>query len=147
MKKQSKLSRTVAASLACVLALSSSPINASAAKAPSWGKTTSTMTVGTKYKFTVKNKPAGGKITFSSSKKTIATVNASGVVTAKKAGKSVIKAVVKNKKKKTVKTLKKTVTVKAKRVVTTPTVKPTNTPAGVPTNTPTVTTVSTVAHR
>ena len=55
MKKQSKLSRTVAASLACVLALSSSPINASAAKAPSWGKTTSTMTVGTKYKFTVKN--------------------------------------------------------------------------------------------
>ncbi len=145
MKKQSKLSRTVAASLACVLALSSSPINASAAKAPSWGKTTSTMTVGTKYKFTVKNKPAGGKITFSSSKKTIATVNASGVVTAKKAGKSVIKAVVKNKKKKTVKTLKKTVTVKAKRVVTTPTVKPTNTPAGVPTNTPTVTAVSTVA--
>lgn len=142
MKKQSKLSRTVAAGLACALVLSSNPIDASAAKAPSWGKTVKTMTVGKKYTFTVKNKPAGGKVSFSSSKKAVATVTAKGVVTAKSKGKTVIKAVVKNKKKKTVKTLKKTVTVNAKRVVAT--AKPTATPTTPTTPTPSTSTTPVV---
>ena len=142
MKKQSKLSRTVAAGLACALVLSSNPIDASAAKAPSWGKTVKTMTVGKKYTFTVKNKPAGGKVSFSSSKKAVATVTAKGVVTAKSKGKTVIKAVVKNKKKKTVKTLKKTVTVNAKSVV--PTAKPTATVTVEPTTSTTPSTTPVV---
>lgn len=141
MKKQSKLSRTVAAGLACALVLSSNPIDASAAKVPSWGKTVKTMTVGKKYTFTVKNKPAGGKVSFSSSKKAVATVTAKGVVTAKSKGKTVIKAVVKNKKKKTVKTLKKTVTVNAKSVVATAKPKPTATVEPTTSTTPVVPTV------
>lgn len=133
---RTKKARTVAALLATTLAVTASPVEASAASTPKWGSTKSTMTVGTSSKFTVKNKPSGGSITFTSSKTSVATVGkTTGKVTAKKAGKTVIKAVVKNKKKKKVKTLSKTVTVKAKSTVT-PTPKVTNTP-GVPTNVPT----------
>lgn len=112
MRKQMKLTRTAAAGLACALVLTSTPVEVSAAKAPAWKATVSKLTVGNSKKFTVKNMPKKGKVVFSSSKSSVASVNKkTGVVKAKKAGKTVIKAVVKNKKNKTVRTLKKTVTI------------------------------------
>lgn len=47
---------------------------------------------GNKASVTVKNKVSGAKVTFSSSKKSVATVNTSGKVTGKKAGTAVITA-------------------------------------------------------
>lgn len=113
MRKQSLLSRAIAAGLACALVMTSSPIDASAAKKPKWKKAAASIVVGKSVTFKVANVPSGGKVTFSSSKKKIATVTKKGKVTAKKVGKTVIKAVIKNKKKKVVKTLKKNLTVKA----------------------------------
>lgn len=113
MRKQSLLSRAIAAGLACALVMTSSPIDASAAKKPKWKKAAASIVVGKSVTFKVANVPSGGKVTFSSSKKKIATVTKKGKVTAKKIGKTVIKAVIKNKKKKVVKTLKKNLTVKA----------------------------------
>lgn len=113
MRKQSLLSRAIAAGLACALVMTSSPVDASAAKKPKWKKAAASIVVGKSVTFKVANVPSGGKVTFSSSKKKIATVTKKGKVTAKKVGKTVIKAVIKNKKKKVVKTLKKNLTVKA----------------------------------
>ena len=131
MKKKSISVKAIAGVLTVTtIVASANPIGVSAASKPAWKATKSSMTVGDKTKFTIKNKPKGGTVTFSSSKKSVATIGkTTGKVTAKKAGKTVIKAVVKNKKKKKVKTLTKKLTVKAK-------VTPTTTPTTVPTATP-----------
>ena len=116
MRKKIVLKRSAALLLAGTMVVNANPVDASAAAKPAWKKAKATMTVGQQTQFTVKNKPAGGSVKFTSSKKAVATVGAkNGLVKAKKAGKTVIKAVVKNKKKKVVKTLKKTLTVKAKK--------------------------------
>ena len=131
MKKQNKVTRVVAAGLACVLVMTSTPVEASAAAKPSWKSTKSTLTVGKSVKFKVK-KPAGSSVAFSSSKKAVATVGKkTGLVKAKKAGKTVIKAVVKVKKKKY--TLSKKLTVKnavTEVPATAAPVVPTQAPAG-----------------
>ena len=142
--KSRKASKRIAALLAATLVVTASPVDASAAAKPAWKTKKTSMTVGQKYTFKVKNVPSKGTVTFSSSKKAIATVKKSGTagakVTAKKKGKTVIKAVVKNKNKKTVKTLKLTLNVKNKPTATPKvTVTPTATPKVAPTDVPAVT--------
>lgn len=55
-------------------------------------KTAVTMEVGDKYRLSLKNIPKNGKVTWSSTSKTKASVSKKGVVTAKKRGKATIKA-------------------------------------------------------
>ena len=139
--KTRKASKRIAALLAATMVVTASPIDASAAKAPAWKTKKTTMTVGQKYTFKVKNIPSKGKVTFSSSKKTVATISSKGVVKAKKKGKTVIKAVVKNKNKKKVKTLKVKLTV----IAAVPTATPVATATVAPTQSVTPVATQTVA--
>lgn len=104
---------------------------AEAAKKMKLSKTKLSLKVGKTKKLTVKNKKKKAKVTWSTSKKKVATVSKKGVVKAKKAGKATITAKVKYKKK-TIKKLKCKVTVTkakknqpAKKPDTKSTVKPT----------------------
>ena len=89
------------------LTLSVGFVSMQAQAAPKLNKKTATITVGKTLKLKVKGTKK--KVKWSSSKKSVCTVNQSGKVTAKKAGKAVIKAKVAKK------TLKCNVTVKAKK--------------------------------
>ena len=93
----------VALLLALALILSGLPLvpanEAVAAKKMKLSKTKLTLKVGKTKKLTVKNKKKKARVTWSSSKKKVATVSKKGVVKAKKAGKTTIMAKVKYKKK------------------------------------------------
>lgn len=104
--------------LALVLVLGTIPLvpakEAEAAKKMQLSKTKLSLKVGKTKKLTVKNKKKKAKVTWSTSKKKVATVSKKGVVKAKKAGKATITAKVKYNK--TIKKLKCKVTVtKAKK--------------------------------
>ena len=60
MRKQSLLSRAIAAGLACALVMTSSPIDASAAKKPKWKKAAASIVVGKSVSFKVANVRSGG---------------------------------------------------------------------------------------
>lgn len=95
--------------LAAAMVLTTAVVPVSAAAKPSLNKTKLTMTVGDTATLKVKNAPKKEKITWTSKKKTVATVSSKGKVTAKKEGKTVVSATLK----KAGKTLKCNVTVKA----------------------------------
>ncbi len=92
--------------------LSAGQIAVSQAASPSLKKSKIGLTVGEKYKLTVKNLPKGAKVTYSSSKKAVAAVSKKGVIKAKSAGKANIKVTIK-KKNKVIKKLTCKVTVRA----------------------------------
>lgn len=103
-------------------------------------KTKLKLTVGKKYKLKLSKKK--GKIKWTSSKKKVATVNAKGVVKAKKAGKATITALMKGKKYKckvTVKKAKPTTTATTSKTpsASTPTKAPSGTAPTATTTTPT----------
>ena len=115
---------------------------AAAAKKMKLSKTKLSLKVGKTKKLTVKNKKKKAKVTWSTSKKKVATVSKKGVVKAKKAGKATITAKVKYKKKTTKLKCKVTVTKKTQpkttaKPTTRPTAKPTAQPTAKPTAKPT----------
>lgn len=155
MKLTKNARKVVACALSAALVLGGTGINgksASAAKKVTLklNKKTAKITVGKKVTLKVKKKNVkSAKITWKSSKKSVAKVSKKGVVIGKKAGKAKISATIKYKakgsKKTKKKTLKCTVTVVKKNTVAskspTPTKKPsTNTPS---TETPSTETPST----
>ena len=88
--------------LALVVLISSIPISSLpvyAAKKPVLSKTKLTMMVGEKKTLKVKNISGKTKVTWKSSKKSVATVSKKGVVTAKKKGSTVISVKIKGRKK------------------------------------------------
>lgn len=87
-----KILSFVLASALVVSAGGFSTVQASAAKAPKLSAKSLTLTVGQSKKLKVKNLPAKAKITWTSSKKAIVSVNKSGKVTARKAGSAKITA-------------------------------------------------------
>lgn len=95
--------------LAAAMVMTTAAVPASAAAKPALNKTKLTMTVGNTATLKVKNAAKKEKITWTSKKKTVASVSSKGKVTAKKAGKTVVSATLK----KAGKTLKCNVTVKA----------------------------------
>lgn len=76
--------------------LASAPLTAHAA-APKLSKSSAVLTVGKKMTLKVKNVKKGTAVKWSSTKKTVASVSAKGVVTAKSEGKATIRAVVNKK--------------------------------------------------
>ncbi len=120
-------------------------INTEAATQPKLNKTKITITEGKSYSLKVRGISSKVKVTWKSSKKSVASVTSKGRITARKGGVSVVSARFSYKKsgKKVTKTLKCKVNVKAKRVQATKTPKPTSTPK--PTATPTVKPTNTVA--
>lgn len=70
----------------------SNSIPVSAAGKVRLNKTAVTLQVGEKYRLSVKNMPKDGKVTWTSTSKSKATVSKKGVVTAKKQGEATIKA-------------------------------------------------------
>ena len=97
MIKMSK--RVITFILAICLILSATlPTNVYAAKKVALNKTEVTLNVGETVTLKVKNAPKGKKITWSSNKKAVASVNQNGKVTAQKAGSCKITAKVANKK-------------------------------------------------
>lgn len=104
-----------------------STLRVHAAKNVRLAQTSVNLTVGKTKKLSVKNAPRGAKITYKSSKKSVATVSGKGKITGKKAGTAKITVTVKNKKKKT-KLICKVTVKKAKTVKTaTPAKKPAGT--------------------
>lgn len=138
MKK--KLHRASAVVLSFALLASAFTIAPSADAAPKAKNITlsakkKTLTVGSKFKLKVKKvKPAKAnkKVTWKSSRKKVATVSKTGVVTAKKAGSAKITATSKSNKK--VKAVCKITVKPAKKITPTPTVTPV--PTSAPTGTP-----------
>ncbi len=120
-------------------------INTEAATQPKLNKTKITLTEGKSYSLKVRGISSKVKVTWKSSKKSVASVTSKGRIIARKGGVSVVSARFSYKKsgKKVTKTLKCRVTVKAKRVQATKTPKPTATPR--PTATPTVRPTNTIA--
>ncbi len=93
--------RRIAILLAVVMVLTLMPANSSEAKKKiSLNKKNVTLTVGKKFQLKLKNASKKVKVTWSSSKKKVATVSKKGLVKAKKAGKAKITAKVKSLKKK-----------------------------------------------
>lgn len=138
MKK--KLHKASAVVLSFALLASAFTIAPSADAAPKAKNITlsakkKTLTVGSKFKLKVKKvKPAKAnkKVTWKSSRKKVATVSKTGVVTAKKAGSAKITATSKSNKK--VKAVCKITVKPAKKITPTPTVTPV--PTSAPTGTP-----------
>ena len=77
--------------LAVIFLLSGFSVNVSAATVK-LNKSKKTIYVGETFTLTLKNAPSDAKITWKSSKKSVATVDKTGVVTAKKNGKTTITA-------------------------------------------------------
>lgn len=96
MAKSKRLLATVLSSI-ILFAMFAVPVSASAAAKPKLNKTKATVTRTKSIKLTLKNATAS-KVKWSSSKKSIATVNKKGKVTGKKAGKATITAKYKGKK-------------------------------------------------
>ena len=110
-----KRKRVILAALVMVLAFVLMPVNAGAAsKKAKLDKTKVTMVKGDNQQLKLNNAPKGKKITWSSNKKSVATVSKKGKVTAKKAGKAKITAKVSGKKYTCTVTVKKIKAVKLK---------------------------------
>lgn len=90
--------RMLIAAMLLGLVTVSSHAQAKSSKKVKLNKTSVTLTVGKTTTLKLKNAPKGKKITWSSSKKKVATVTKKGKVTAKKAGKATIICKVKGKK-------------------------------------------------
>lgn len=151
---RSKLVRCLAtAVMVATVTANIGTIESYASSTPKLNKTKVTITAGKTTTLKVKNLSKKVKVTWKSTKKSVATVSSKGKVKAKKKGTAFIKATFKYKKsgKLVKKTLKCKVTVKAKKVqaTKTPTPKPTATtvptvaPTATPTVAPTATTVPT----
>lgn len=96
MKSLKRFTCGCLAAAALAAPFAAAPVTAHAA-APKLSKSSAVMTVGKKMTLKVKNVKKGTAIKWSSTKKTVASVSAKGVVTAKSAGKTTIRAVVSKK--------------------------------------------------